>query len=277
MTASDSSDATGALDDVAVLIPAFNAQNSLVSTLASFREEALVHVLIVDDGSTPPLRPPALPGLSIEVLRLHPNGGIERALRAGVDALVARGFKYAARIDAGDHAAPRRLAQQRAYLETHPQVAALGMWVQAVAPDGRPLFMVAPATEPAALRRTRLFRTPFMHPSMMLRVNAVCAVGNYRPKYRAAEDLDLWLRLMERYDCANLPTLGLYYTLDEHGISASKRRQQIVSTLQLSWRYANARNPYDWLGLLKTVLHFAAPYRTLQWLKRVMRAPRKRT
>lgn len=276
MTASPRSHTPGTLDDVAVLIPVFNAQNSLVSTLASLREETLVHVLIVDDGSTTPLQPPALPGLSIEVLRLHPNCGIERALRAGIDALAARGFQYAARIDAGDHATPHRLAQQRAYLATHPQVAALGMWVQAVTADGRPLFMITPATEPATLRRTRLFRTPFMHPSMMLRIEAVCAVGNYRATYRAAEDLDLWLRLMEHYDCANLPALGLYYTLDEQGISASKRRQQILSTLQLSWRYADVLNPYDWLGLFKTLLHFATPYRTLQWCKRALRPPRAR-
>jgi hypothetical protein len=52
------------------------------------------------------------------------NGGIERALEAGIDALAARGFRYAARIDAGDLAAPQRLAKQRAYLDAHPRVAA---------------------------------------------------------------------------------------------------------------------------------------------------------
>lgn len=44
----------------------------------------------------------------------------------------------------------------------------------------------------------------------MLRVDAVREVGNYRADYRAAEDLDLVLRLMARYDGANLPEFGLF-------------------------------------------------------------------
>ena len=70
------------LDDVAVLMPAYNGQADVDLTLASFSERALVHVLIVDDGSTPPIVAPALPNLQIEVLRMPVNGGIERALEA---------------------------------------------------------------------------------------------------------------------------------------------------------------------------------------------------
>jgi glycosyltransferase involved in cell wall biosynthesis len=264
----------GALDDVAVLMPAYNAQEDVERTLASFDESALVRVLIVDDGSAPPIVAPALPNLSIEVLRMPENGGIERALQAGIEALAERGYRYAARIDAGDLAAPRRLAKQRAYLEAHPRVAGLGMWTQVVTREGKPLFMLRPPAEPQAVRRMRFFRTSLAHPSMMLRIDAVRAVGNYRADYRAAEDLDLFLRLMERYDCANLPELGLYYELNEGGISATKRRRQIVSTLKLQLRYFNAGNVYDWLGLVKNLLHFVTPYATLQRMKRTLFAAR---
>jgi hypothetical protein len=105
---------------------------------------------------------------------------------------------------------------------------------------------------------------------MMLRVDAVREVGNYRVAYRAAEDLDLFLRLMERYDCANLPELGLYYELNEGGISATKRRRQIVSTLKLQLRYFNAANVYDWLGLTKNLLHLITPYSALSKMKRAL-------
>ena len=88
------------LDDVAVLMPAYNGQADVDATLASFEESALVHVLIVDDGSLPPIVAPTLANLKIEVLRMAQNGGIERALRTGIDALAQRGFRYAARIDA---------------------------------------------------------------------------------------------------------------------------------------------------------------------------------
>ncbi len=256
--------------DVAVLMPAYNAQADVERTLASFVESARVHALIVDDGSTPPIVAPTLPNMDVEIVRMPQNGGIERALQAGIEALAARGYRYAARIDAGDLAAPGRLIKQRAYLEAHPNVAGLGMWTQVVSRDGAPLFSLRPATEPADVRRLRFFRNSLVHPAMMLRVDAVRAVGNYRVAYRAAEDLDLFLRLMERYDCANLPELGLYYELNEGGISATKRRSQIVSTLKLQWRYFDAANVYDWLGLAKNLLHFVTPYAALRTMKRAL-------
>lgn len=262
------------LDDVAVLLPAYNGQADVDLTLASFSESALVHVLIVDDGSTPPIVAPRLDNLHIEVLRMAQNGGIERALQTGIDALAARGFRYAARIDAGDRSVPQRLAKQRVFMELHPHVAGLGMWTQVVTRDGKPLFMLTPPAEPNAIRRLRFFRSCLAHPSMMLRIDAVRSVGNYRAEYPSAEDLDLFVRLMERYDCANLPELGLYYELNEGGISATKRRRQVSSTLRLQLRYFNATNLYDWLGLAKNLLHLVTPYRALQGVKRCLLAPR---
>jgi glycosyltransferase involved in cell wall biosynthesis len=266
----------GALADVAVLIPAYNGQADVERTLASFKEDAPVYALIVDDGSTPPISAPDVPGMHIEILRMPKNGGIERALEAGIQALAARGFRYAARIDAGDRAVAQRLSKQRARMEASPALAALGMWTQVVNPAGEPLFMLTPAAEPARLRRERLLRSPMAHPSVMLRVDAVLAVGNYRVQYPAAEDLDLFLRLMERYECANLPEMGLYYELNEGGISATKRRRQIVSTLRLQLRYLNVLNWRDWAGLAKNLLHLVMPYRTLQRIKRMVFAPRRR-
>ena len=262
------------LDDVAVLMPAYNGQADVDLTLASFSESALIHVLIVDDGSTPPIVAPAIPNMKIEVLRMPQNGGIERALQTGIDALAQRGFRYAARIDAGDRSVPQRLAKQRVFMELHPQVAGLGMWTQVVTREGKPLFMLTPPAEPNEIRRLRFFRSCLAHPSMMLRVDAVRAVGNYRAAYPSAEDLDLFLRLMARYDCANLPELGLYYELNEGGISATKRRRQVSSTLRLQLRYFNVTNLYDWLGLAKNLLHFVTPYRALQRVKRTLLAPR---
>lgn len=260
----------GALADVAVLMPAYNGQADVERTLASFNEGAPVYTLIVDDGSTPPIVAPDVPGMHVEIVRMAKNGGIERALAAGIDALAERGFRYAARIDAGDLAVAHRLAKQRARMESSATLAALGMWTQVVNRAGEPLFVLRPAAEPARLRRERLLRSPMAHPSVMLRVDAVRAVGNYRVQYPAAEDLDLFLRLMDRYDCANLPEIGLYYELNEGGISATKRRRQIVSTLRLQAVHLNAFNWRDWVGLGKSLLHFVTPYGALQRVKRVL-------
>ena len=258
----------GTLDDVAVLLPAYNCQQDLERTLASFSERSPVSVLIVDDGSTPAVIAPDIPGLRIEVLRLTPNGGIERALAAGVEVLAARGVRYIARIDAGDLTVPERLANQRAWLEAHPRVGALGMRADVVTRAGELMFRLDVPTEPAQIRRLRFARNCFVHPAMMLRTEAVVAAGNYRVRYRAAEDLDLFLRIMKTYDCANLPETGLLYELNEGGISATRRRTQILSTLRLQLQYFEPGNPYYWAGLAKNLLHFITPYGVLQGIKK---------
>lgn len=260
----------GELDDVAVLIPAYNCQADLERTLASLRETARVNVLIIDDGSTPAIVAPVLPHLKIEVLRLTPNGGIERALQSGCRHLFEHGIRFIARIDAGDLATPGRLAKQRSYLVQHPEVGAVGTWVDVVSMTGQPLFTLRPPAAPATIRRRRFFRSCFVHPAMMLRAEAVEQAGNYRALYRAAEDLDLFLRIMEHWDCANLPEIGLLYELNESGISATRRHAQITSTLKLQLHYFEPLNLFYWLGLIKNCLHLVLPYRTLQHLKHLV-------
>lgn len=258
---------TPVLDDVTVLLPAFNAQHDIERTLASFCERAPVRVLIVDDGSLPPIVAPTVANMTVEVLRMPRNGGIERALRAGMDALAARGIKYAARIDAGDLAAPYRLEKQREYMEMHSRTAVLGMWTHVVNMEGARLFDLQPPTEPADIRRVMLLRSCFTHPSLMLRVTAVIDAGNYRAQYRAAEDLDLILRLLQHHDGANLAEFGVYYELNERGISATKRRTQVWSTLRLQMKYLRMTHLPDWIGVAKSVAHLMLPYRALRALK----------
>ncbi|MGI4816272.1 MAG: glycosyltransferase [Janthinobacterium lividum] len=250
-------------------MPVFNAQDDAVRTLASFVEDAPVFALVVDDGSaTPFVCPPLHNGVSVEVLRLEKNGGIEAALAAGVDRLLASGIRFIARIDAGDRATPGRLAAQRRFMLDHPEVGGLGMAAQVVSRHGEPLFFIRPPSDPAQIRRRRFARSCFVHPTMMLRDLALRASGNYRRAYPAAEDLDLFLRIMEHYDCANLPDIGVLYELNETGVSGSRRQRQIISTLQLQLAYPEPANPYYWAGLAKHLAHLLVPYRWLAALKR---------
>lgn len=258
------------LEDVVVLIPAYNCQPGLERTLASLREGTPLKVLIVDDGSTPAIVAPKLPQLHIEVMRLASNRGIEHALRSGCEFLFQRGVRFIARIDAGDLAAPGRFARQRQYLDQHPAVGAVGTWADGVSMNGQFLFTLRPPTDAATIRRQRFFRCCFVHPAMMLRAEAVAQAGNYRDKYPAAEDLDLFLRIMERYDFANLAEVGLFYEVNQNSLSATRHREQVASTLRLQLRYVDPLNPYYWLSLIKYGMHLVLPFRARLRIKQVL-------
>jgi hypothetical protein len=130
--------------------------------------------------------------------------GVRRALNQGF--ALARG-EYLARQDADDRSAPGRLAAQVARLDAHPAVGLLGTLTQTIDAQGQPLAarVFDEALDDAALQRLLLQTCPFCHGSVMLRRSALDATGLYDESMAEAEDYDLWLRLAETTQVANLP------------------------------------------------------------------------
>lgn len=161
-------------------------------------------LLAVDDGSRD-ATPTILGRLAAEdprvrVLAQSPLG-IVPALNRGVQAAAGR---YVARMDADDLAAPERLALQAAVLEGDPAVAAVGSACRVIGLDGTILRVRCPPTRAAAVRAALERGNPMIHPTVLLRRQAMLAVGGYRPAFLLCEDYDLWLRLSERHDLVNL-------------------------------------------------------------------------
>jgi hypothetical protein len=112
------------------------------------------------------------------------------------------------RADADDISLPERARCQVEAMAAWPQVAALSTPILEFLDDpGTPCSLRALPTTPAGIRRLSFWRNPLNHPAVMLRREAVLAVGNYRacPGF---EDYDLWVRLLRHFGngaLANLP------------------------------------------------------------------------
>lgn len=239
---------------VALLLPAYNCQSDLDATIAALPVEEPLYVLIVDDGSRPPLQTPPCDAVHrVRILRNEKNLGIHGALRRGIEVLHGEGFKYAARLDAGDFALPMRFRLQRLFLDGHPEVAAVGSAFELVDEAGGLLCTASMPTEDATLRRLKLLKLGLSHPAVMLRVEAVVAVGNYADAYPCAEDLDLFLRLMQRYEVANLPEVLTRKVEHAKSITVRRRRQMIFSTIRLQLRDLRPTCWADWAGLAKSL------------------------
>jgi glycosyltransferase involved in cell wall biosynthesis len=107
---------------ISVVIPAYNAQQSLPTTLDSIFAQTwpTIEIIVVDDGSTDNTAALlARYGDRIRTIR-QANGGLASARRAGVAA--ARG-QLIALMDADDRCRPERLAVQARVLEQWPEVA----------------------------------------------------------------------------------------------------------------------------------------------------------
>jgi glycosyltransferase involved in cell wall biosynthesis len=204
---------------ISVVMPVYNGEAFLGPAVESILAQTCrdFEFLIIDDGSTD-----GTPAILREFEARDPrvrvlcqeHGGLVAALNAGVAAARA---PLIARMDADDVSTPERFALQLAYLQAHPECVVLGTAMEVVDPDGAPIYTQPSESSHETLVRNLLMLNPeakggMAHPTVMMRREAVLAVGGYRTDYDV-EDIDLWLRLAERGRLANLPEICLQYRL----------------------------------------------------------------
>jgi len=241
---------------ISVLMPVFNAARYLPAAVESILAQTFAdfEFIIVDDGSTD--RSPAIlkrfaqRDARIKIVS-RPNTGIVGALNDGLT--VARG-EFIARMDADDLSRPERLATQLCYLETHPELVAIGSSVLMVDPAGRPLKEFQAQTNSQWLRRWLIEATDIgiIHPSLMVRRSTLERLGGYRERYKLVEDIDLFLRLLDEGELGNTPETLLEYR--QHPASTNATRFNIQRDL-MARCIAEHRQRWNLPALEKSASH----------------------
>lgn len=218
---------------VSVILPVYNAERFVGEAVASVLAQSLTEfeLIILDDGSTD-ATPRVLAGLASRDPRIRlvsrENRGLTRSLNEGLE--IAAG-EYVAIMNADDVALSDRLAKQAAFLDAHPQIAAVGSQTRLFGGERCRGPSTRLPQSPGAVRAFLAKASPLAHPSVMLRRSAVLAIGGYRPQMQPAEDYDLWLRLAERADLANLPDVLLEYRVHSGQSTATACEAVALATL----------------------------------------------
>lgn len=263
------------MPDLAVLIAVHNAQDALIRTLQSLdRQAGDFDIFVVDDGSAPPIAINGLDyGHTIRLTRLENNQGPFVAANKVLQQIMRGDYRFVARQDAGDLDVDNRLALQVAFLEAHPDVALVGAWVRFVNAAGSPLFLFKPPISTRGIRRRMRYGAAIIHPSSMIRIDALRKVGLYDDRYRVGKgfvggDYDLFFRITQSLECANIPKF-LVIKEEDRGISVSvdRRRQSASSRIKTLLRYFDWRSPHSYLGLLYCVILYITPYPLVMKIK----------
>lgn len=260
---------------IALLIPVHNRPHLLRRALASVAgERELFDVILVDDGSEPPIALEETAGLSIHVIRLDRNTGVSAALNAGLDYIFERGYEYIARLDSDDAAVHGRFAKQLAFLRQHPDIGLVGSHFEVVSSEGRTLFYSQRPLENDAIRRGMRIGCMLQSSTLMLRTDVARQVGHFRTNYPAGEDYDYLWRCLGRTRVANLPDILMRYEVGAPDtLSVSRRLPQALNGLKVRLRYFDPLNAYSYLGLAMAGLELSNLVRFVQPLKRpLMRA-----
>ncbi len=174
-------------------------------------------------------------------IKLHtiPHCGLAEARNAAC--LLAQG-QYIAIMDADDIAIRDRLMWQVDFMEKHPEVGVLGGAFEWVDATGAPLLTVRHPLGNAEIQSGLLNGCPLKQPTVLVRREAFAVVGGYRTLFAQSEDFDLWLRIGERFELANLSQVVLRYRIHPHQISLRKRSEQTLCHLAARASALSRRN-----------------------------------
>jgi glycosyltransferase involved in cell wall biosynthesis len=218
---------------VSVVMVVCNVERFLAESVESILSQTFrdFEFVIVDYGSTD-----ASNGIMARYaqqdcrVRLHQTAHCGLGEARNVACSLARG-QYIALMDADDVALPERLQLEVDFMQAHPNVGLLGGAVQWIDATGRNLYICRFPTGDRQLREALAAQCSFWQPTILLRKEAFVRAGGYREAFAPAEDYDLWLRITEHCECANLEEIVLKYRIHPYQVSLRKRKQQTLGIL----------------------------------------------
>jgi glycosyltransferase involved in cell wall biosynthesis len=227
---------------ISVLMPVHNSSRYLSQAVESILHQTLTdfEFLIIDDGSSD-ASPQILQAYVEQDARIQLTRQENRGIAKTRNQLLfqARG-ELVACMDADDVALPDRFARQVEFLQQHPQVVCLGGALDWIDYQGRCLGHCPMPEDNAEIQRLLLGGISLLHhPTAMARRAALWQVGGYDETMVASSDLDLWLRLGEIGELANLPDTLLHYRLHRKSITQARQTRQTADALaacQRAWQ-----------------------------------------
>jgi glycosyltransferase involved in cell wall biosynthesis len=185
---------------VSIVMPAYNREKYIGSAIDSVLAQTFAdwELIVVDDGSRDGTRGIAeryaaeYPG-RITVIA-QPNSGVVIARNTGIRA--SRGT-YVAFIDSDDLWHPEKLARQVACFRRTPEAAFVYTGYETIDAEGRADRIVRPDCRFRGHVRDLLWTEPneILGPTLMVRREALFQVGLFDERLRAAENVDLRLKL----------------------------------------------------------------------------------
>ena len=212
---------------VTVIMPVYNCEKYLREAIDSILNQTFndFEFLIINDGSIDSSRKIILSydDPRIRFIDNEKNIGITCSLNKGLQ--LAKG-EYIARQDADDISFPERLEKQVVFLDTYENVGLVGSSPILIDADGNKIKMLKVRTDSKEIKES-LFRTnQFIHGSVIFRNKCIEQIGSYREAVKFCEDYDLWLRISESWDVANIREPLYYLRINLNSISVVEKTGQ---------------------------------------------------
>ncbi|WP_165040177.1 glycosyltransferase family 2 protein [Dysgonomonas sp. ZJ709] len=220
---------------VSILMPVYNAELYIAQAIESIITQTFTdwELILINDGSTD--RSEAIVSKykdnRIYYLKNTENIGLIKTLNRGIDYC---GGEYIARMDADDISFCDRLEKQVEFLDKHPSHIMCGTNALVINNFNDVTGRIRNLASNNLLQINLLFSDPFVHPSMMLRRD-ILIKNRYDERYKHVEDYELWCRIANLGEIANLKKELFLYRWHNSNVSVlnadtqSKLKDKIIA------------------------------------------------
>lgn len=192
---------------VSVVIPMYNAQQTILPTLDSVIQQTVLpqEVIVVDDGSTDRSYQlvqdyiTTYTGPIQFILHQQANSGVSKARNEGMKRAQA---DFIALLDADDRWQPEKLSRQLEVLKADPNIDFLGSnrngehWQQWLFKKFKHLTPIS--------ARLLLYKTFFVTPTVIFKRSVLVQTGYFDESQRYAEEGNYWIRVCHEHHCVLL-------------------------------------------------------------------------
>lgn len=232
--------------DVSVIIPAYQAADTIGRALASVARQTVKprEVIVVDDGSSDGTAESAramhanMNGIELKVISQE-NKGAGAARNRALSETIS---EYIALLDADDEWMPTKIERSMAVLEETGSVLVAHDFISRDMEGHETTIQCADNFNQASDPYSRLYRTGYIGSiTVVVRRDVVEAAGGFDETLAAAQDFDLWLKILKNraVKFTVFPeALSLYYAGNEGITSATARR--LRCTLRVAVRHSTS-------------------------------------
>lgn len=212
--------------EITVLMSVYNGERFLREAIESILNQSYSNFefLIINDASTDSSRDIILSykDKRIRLMDNEQNIGLTRSLNSGLT--LARG-KYIARMDADDISMPERFEKQIRLLNNNHDIGLTGTYYQVITDNKRVIEIIMPPTDNYEIKTKLSDGSQFCHGSVMFLKECIEKVGPYKEIFKSAQDYDLWLRISQKYNVANIPEPLYQWRFHLNSVSMNRSSQ----------------------------------------------------
>lgn len=229
------------LPTVSVIIPAYNAEKTILETIQSLQQQTCsdFEMVVINDGSTDrtleilaSIDDPRLKVFSYE------NGGLPTARNRGIERAIGQFLSF---IDADDLWTADKLAAQLAALEQHPEAGAAYSWTAYIDADSHFLYNGKPVPFTGNIYPQLLLECFIANGSnILVRRSCIAAVGQFDPTLKSTEDWDFYLRLAAKYPFILVPKYQILYRRSSGSMTAKVDVMEKYNLLVAERAFENA-------------------------------------